>query len=500
MIPDAIAIPPEILARHRARVLDPATAVRHRTASGRCPPSYRADTLLVPAGDVPGRCCPARTNDQNEVNKALGELGLELRPSRDEAAGTASARLPDELGVPVPLVCGPTSAADRAPDPWAALMLVCVDRLGERVAGLRPRPPADVGVAARRGHAGEQRRLGRRRPGVQRRQRGRRHRAAHRQPQPGRGAHAAARPAVGARRCPAAAVRWSRCWTPASASTRGGTARTRPTRSSRCPRSSRTCSPRTRTAGRSPARADARSTRPYEDARRGAAAARPDSTRTPATARSCPVSCTSCARRAKILSLRVLHTDGFSTEGALLLALNWLARAGRVRRREPAIDVVSMSLGFYPETTDPAKVTQVKAVIERLTDLGVLVVAAAGNDATTAAVPAGRVRAWHRRRRGRCRAAQRDRRPQRRRSTPPPRSATGASGSPRGRRATRVVSTVPVLAGRAAGPSIDLPGRGRVGPWQRTSPDPDDLRTGLRHVGGHVVRHAGGGRACSRTR
>jgi hypothetical protein len=79
---------------------------------------------------------------------------------------------------------------------------------------------------------------------------------------------------------------------------------------------------------------------------------------------------------AKILSLRVLHTDGFSTEGSLLLALHWLAE--RVESGDPAqmVDIVSLSLGFYPETADPAKVLQVKDAIERLTTLGVLVVGA----------------------------------------------------------------------------------------------------------------------------
>jgi subtilisin family serine protease len=48
------------------------------------------------------------------------------------------------------------------------------------------------------------------------------------------------------------------------------------------------------------------------------------------------------------------------------------------------IDILSVSIGYYIETLeDEAETTEFTALLNRLADLGVLVVAAAGNDATT---------------------------------------------------------------------------------------------------------------------
>ncbi|MFD4670011.1 S8 family serine peptidase [Lentzea sp. NPDC058450] len=96
------------------------------------------------------------------------------------------------------------------------------------------------------------------------------------------------------------------------------------------------------------------------------------------------------APAADVLALRVLHTDNVAYEADLLLAL-WLlvarvtaaqaAPAGDERRRE-TVDVVSFSLGAYLDRAS-AKEGHLRAVLTRLTDLGVLLVAAAGNDRTT---------------------------------------------------------------------------------------------------------------------
>ncbi len=91
---------------------------------------------------------------------------------------------------------------------------------------------------------------------------------------------------------------------------------------------------------------------------------------------------------ADTLAIRVVHSDGVAYEVDVLLALHLLA--DRVRnaqannRPQDMVDVVSISMGYYVE--DPADVAftgQFGSVIAELLGLGVLVVAAAGNDATT---------------------------------------------------------------------------------------------------------------------
>ena len=91
---------------------------------------------------------------------------------------------------------------------------------------------------------------------------------------------------------------------------------------------------------------------------------------------------------ADTLAIRVVHSDGVAYEADVLLALHLLA--DRVRnaqanhRPEDMVDIVSISMGYYVE--DPADVVFTGlfgAAIADLLSLGVLVVAAAGNDATT---------------------------------------------------------------------------------------------------------------------
>ncbi|MGX7829050.1 S8 family serine peptidase [Actinokineospora sp. 24-640] len=89
---------------------------------------------------------------------------------------------------------------------------------------------------------------------------------------------------------------------------------------------------------------------------------------------------------ARILSLRVMHADGITTDRILLLALEWLrlrvVAALEEGKPEELVDIVSMSLGFYPEFHDAQTAYLLSGAVRRLTELGVTVVAAAGNDAT----------------------------------------------------------------------------------------------------------------------
>ncbi|MEV6831457.1 S8/S53 family peptidase [Amycolatopsis sp. NPDC051102] len=91
---------------------------------------------------------------------------------------------------------------------------------------------------------------------------------------------------------------------------------------------------------------------------------------------------------ADTLAIRVVHSDGVAYEADVLLALHLLADRVRTaqadNRPQDLVDIVSISMGYYVE--DPADVAftgQFGSVIAELLGLGVLVVAAAGNDATT---------------------------------------------------------------------------------------------------------------------
>jgi Subtilase family len=93
------------------------------------------------------------------------------------------------------------------------------------------------------------------------------------------------------------------------------------------------------------------------------------------------------APRARVLAIRVMHSDDIIYEGDLLTALTALAsRVALAQATDPAkmVDVVSLSLGYFSES--PADQTFTSALwhaIQVLLDLGVVVVAAAGNLAST---------------------------------------------------------------------------------------------------------------------
>ena len=90
---------------------------------------------------------------------------------------------------------------------------------------------------------------------------------------------------------------------------------------------------------------------------------------------------------ARVLSIRIMHSDDVVYEGDLLCALALLA--DRIAAAEDGsmaemVDVVSLSLGYFDESaadvTDSSGLWQ---VIQVLLDLGVAVVAAAGNYSTS---------------------------------------------------------------------------------------------------------------------
>lgn len=473
LIPDAIAIPAEILARHRARVLDPATAVRPQDGTRPMSTVYRTDTMLVPAGDIRELQPDPEGNVQGEINSWLARIGLELRPSTDEDWNQVVDNLPPKTGVPVPLLRRRGEAADRAPDPWAALT-VLRDGLGERVEhygldhlvwsssltveGAPVSHGPSVGTPVSHGPSvggGIALSTGSRDP------------VAVLMPRPVRPDPSTLagdrRPVVAVLDTGIAGHPWWDDQNPAdpiievsqefqdllAAYEVGLPSMVEPT-----PLAS-----------------------PYEVADEF----EPllglfDSHAGHGTFVSglvhqlCPA--------AKILSLRVLHSDGFSTEGSIIIALSWLLDRVKSGKPEKMIDVVSLSLGFYPETADPAQVQQVRTILEELTDLGVLVVAAAGNDATTRPfAPA----AWGF---GPGSAA----------SGIPLLSAVGARNAPGYTTAAfsnwgewitawapgnALVSTVPVTWQGAGGASIVYADAAGLGPDVRTAPDPDDLRTGF---------------------
>ena len=93
------------------------------------------------------------------------------------------------------------------------------------------------------------------------------------------------------------------------------------------------------------------------------------------------------APRARVLSIRVMHSDDIVYEGDLLTALTALAsRVALAEATDPAkmVDVVSLSLGYFSESpADQAFSSALWQAIQVLLDLGVVVVAAAGNYSTT---------------------------------------------------------------------------------------------------------------------
>jgi Subtilase family len=90
---------------------------------------------------------------------------------------------------------------------------------------------------------------------------------------------------------------------------------------------------------------------------------------------------------ARVLAVRVMHSDGAVYEGDLICALRHLAtRIVLARPNDIAahVDVVSLSLGYFSESPrDVAFTSGLHTVIDVLRGLGVVVVAAAGNYSTT---------------------------------------------------------------------------------------------------------------------
>jgi hypothetical protein len=90
---------------------------------------------------------------------------------------------------------------------------------------------------------------------------------------------------------------------------------------------------------------------------------------------------------ARVLSIRIMHSDDVVYEGDLLCALALLAdriAAAEDGSMEEMVDVVSLSLGYFDESpADIAYSSGLWQVIKVLLDLGVAVVAAAGNYSTS---------------------------------------------------------------------------------------------------------------------
>ena len=90
---------------------------------------------------------------------------------------------------------------------------------------------------------------------------------------------------------------------------------------------------------------------------------------------------------ARVLAVRVLHSDDVAYEGDIICGLRHLIR--RIELAAPGdlagmVDVVSLSFGYFSESPHDKVVTRgLWKAIEALLDLGVVVVAAAGNFATS---------------------------------------------------------------------------------------------------------------------
>jgi hypothetical protein len=470
LMSDEITIPAEVLTRHRARVLDPATAVRSQDGTWPLSTAYRSNVLLVPAADARAlRSDTLRTDRKNEINEVLARIGYELRPPRDEGWDRVVNSLPDNVGVPVPLFWRDDRPADRAPDPWAAYV-VLNDALGDRVRHydldhlVLSASPIAGGAPVSNG--------------------------------PSIGAPVSNGPSVGGglalytgNRDPVA-VLMPQPVRPKAASLPGGE---RPVVAVL----DTGFGPHPWWNGQDPADPIIEGAQDFQDILAAIEVGQLSPTQpTPLTTpdetqdeidpllglidshsghgtfvaglvhQLCPA--------AKILALRVLHSDGFSTESAVVLALNWLVEQVNAGRR---IDVVSMSLGFYAETASVPEVEQVRTLIEQLTALGVLVVAAAGNDATMrpfmpAAFALGPGAAstgvelltaiGARNAAGRTTAAF---------SNWGEWVTAWAPGN-------ALVSTVPVWEGAATG-DLELLDAAGLGPDEREGPDPDDLRSGF---------------------
>ena len=90
---------------------------------------------------------------------------------------------------------------------------------------------------------------------------------------------------------------------------------------------------------------------------------------------------------AQVRSIRVMHNDGMVYEHECLAALvSLVEEVERARAGDPTaqpVDLVCLSFGYTDEDPDDRPGGPIAAAIDRLTDLGVPVVAAAGNYAST---------------------------------------------------------------------------------------------------------------------
>jgi hypothetical protein len=470
--PEVISFPPETLARHRARMLEPPSAPRAADGTWPLTTAYRADSLLLSARDV----LSLLPDEPNDHNRALEPLGVELRPSRDEGWLRNLRAVHPDLPVPVQLVSRADSVSDRAPDPWSAYVrlrrVFGDDERGGRV-GLNHLVTAGSvtieGAPVNHGgqvdgapvnHGGG---MGQGRIALY---------TGSRNPVAMLGRRPVRRPPeelVGKRR-PVVAVLdtgiGTHHWLPVGPVTADPVVEVSEDFQLALADHEPWLSPHP-LAGVADQPDVVQPLLGLTDSHFGHG-----TFVTGLVHQMCP--------DARVLSLRVLESDGLSTEGSVLFALDWLRRRieDAIANDQPdqLVDVVSMSLGFYPETATPADAAQVDAAVRRLTDLGVVVIAAAGNDATTRPfLPA---------------AFGSD--------------ATGANGNTllaavgalnasgyttaafsndgpwvwRWAPGDALVSTVPIWQG-AANPGMGIPDSAGLGPRMRTSPDPDDLRTGF---------------------
>jgi hypothetical protein len=90
---------------------------------------------------------------------------------------------------------------------------------------------------------------------------------------------------------------------------------------------------------------------------------------------------------ATVLQIRVMHSDGVVYESDLLIALDRLAdqvEAAQAGTGGAMVDVVCLSLGYYLENAaDTTYTIRLQEHVDRLLAAGVVVVAAAGNHATS---------------------------------------------------------------------------------------------------------------------
>ena len=83
---------------------------------------------------------------------------------------------------------------------------------------------------------------------------------------------------------------------------------------------------------------------------------------------------------ARVLSIPVMHSNGIVEEEHALQALNWIHDRVSTGEDEKFVDVVNLSFGRYLRAGEiPADTSDLRSVLDRLAELGVRVVASAGN-------------------------------------------------------------------------------------------------------------------------